>query len=298
MAVRVTPITDSDVRPVAEFLHAHMPRRASAEAWERSLRVPWRVDAPNHGFMLVADGAEGAAGGGAAPGGARIVGVYVAFYSERSIDGRPERFCNLGAWCVLPEQRMQALRLLRALLGQPGYHFTDLSPSGSVVAINTRLAFERLDTTTALVPNLPWPFWSGRAVSADPEVIERTLGGDALKLYRDHARAPAARHLVLRSGADWCYVVFRRDRRKGLPLFASILYVSHPEVFRRMVRPLSRHLLLRHGIPASLVELRIAGHRPRPSLLLRTPRPKMFKSARLRAEQIDDLYSELVCTPT
>ena len=40
---------------------------------------------------------------------------------------------------------------------QDGYHFTDLSPSGNVVALNRRLGFTQLDTATALVPNLPWP---------------------------------------------------------------------------------------------------------------------------------------------
>jgi hypothetical protein len=259
------------------------------------------VDAPNHGFMLVDDGAtvsERARTAADHDGGERanqigIVGAYLAFYSERLIDGRPERFCNLGAWCVLPERRLHSLKLLKALLAQEGYHFTDLSPSGNVIPINTKLKFEFLDTATALMPNLPWP---GRgSVSADPAVIERTLSGPDLEIYRDHARTAAARHLVLRRGDEWCYVVFRRDRRKNLPLFASILYVSNPDLFRRMARPLARHLLLRHGIPATLVETRVATHRPWPSITLGSPRRKMFLSSRLAAQQIDYLYSELVC---
>jgi hypothetical protein len=89
--------------------------------------------------------------------------------------------------------------------------------------------------------------------------------------------------------------VFRKDRRKRLPLFASVLHVSDPALLRRFARPFSRHLLLRHGIAATLVELRVAGHRPRPSILLKAPRRKMFRSTRLASEQIDYLYSELVC---
>ena len=49
-----------------------------------------------------------------------VVGAYLAFYSERMIDGRAEPFCNLGAWCVLPSYRFHSLRLLNALLAQPG----------------------------------------------------------------------------------------------------------------------------------------------------------------------------------
>ena len=93
--------------------------------------------------------------------GDRIVGAHLAFYSRADDRRPPERFCNLGAWCVLPEYRFHGLRLLKALLAQEGYHFTDLSPSGNVVGLNKRLGFEFLDTTTALVPNLPWPSLPG-----------------------------------------------------------------------------------------------------------------------------------------
>ncbi len=281
MAVRLSPIGPSDIPAVAQFLHAELNSRLSPQAWAEAMETPWKVDAPNHGFALYdAD---------------QVVGAYLAFYSERDIRGQLERFCNLAAWCVRPEQRFGAPRLLRALLSQPGYHFTDLSPSGNVVAVNTRLKFEFLDTTTALVPNLPWPGrLGGAAVSADPAVIERTLVGRDLEIYRDHAAAAAARHVVLRRGNESCYVVFRKDRRKNLPLFASILYVSNPDLLRRMWRPLGAHLLLRHGAIATLAERRIVGEPPRGSRNLGVSRRKMFKSSTLGPADIDYLYSELV----
>ena len=95
--------------------------------------------------------------------------------------------------------------------------------------------------------------------------------------------------------SHWCYVVFRKDRRKGLPLFASILHVSDPELFRAMSGPLARHLLLRHGAAATLVERAVVEHRPRLSLTVESPRRKMFRSPSLEPAQIDYLYSELVC---
>jgi hypothetical protein len=280
--VRVAPITDADVGRAAAFLHAELNARLSVEDWARALEVPWAVEKPNAGFMLL-DGCD-------------VVGVQLAFYSERVLDGTRERFCNLGAWCVLPDYRLQGLRLLRAALRQDGYHFTDLSPSGNVVAVNERLGFQFVDTTTALVPNLPWPTLPGRGrIITDPEQITRALTGAELELYRDHAATPAAHHLVLTHGDASCYVVFRRDRRKGLPLFVSVLYVSDPAVFRAMGRRFARHLLFRHGAPATLAEERITGYRPRPSLRLRSPRRRMFRSPSLAPAQIDYLYSELVC---
>jgi hypothetical protein len=280
--IRLAPITGSDVRPVAEYLHAQLNPRVSVEDWARAVDVPWEVQSPNAGFMLL----DGDA----------VVGVQLAFYSDRIVHGSRERFCNLGAWCVSPGYRFHGLRLLKAVLRQEGYHFTDLSPSGNVVGVNEKLSFRFLDTTTALVPNLPWPTLPGRGrISSDRDLIERTITGAELKLYRDHAATAAARHVLLVRGDEWCYVIFRRDRRKGLPLFASVLYVSNPPLFRVMARRFARHLLIHARAPAMLAEERIVRYRPRPSLRLRSPRRKMFRSPTLAPTQIDDLYSELVC---
>jgi hypothetical protein len=284
LPVQVKAIEATDGRRVAEFLHAHLNARVTADAWARAMEASWGADKPNSGFMLLH--------------GDSVVGAHLAFYSEREIGGVPERICNLGAWCVLPEHRFHGLRLLRALLAQEGYSFTDLSPSGSVIPLNSRLGFERLDTATRLVPNLPWPGRPGRLlISADPELIARTLTGPDLRLYHDHAGTGAARHLVLIRDGEWCYVIFRKDRRKGLPLFASILYVSDPGLLREMARPLARHLLIRHGALATLAEDRIVAHWPAPFVRLRSGRPRMFRSASLDAAQVDYLYSELVCVP-
>ena len=88
--------------------------------------------------------------------------------------------------------------------------------------------------------------------------------------------------------------MFRTVRRKGLPLFASIVHASRPHVLRAMAGPLARHLLLRHRLPATLVERAVVEHRPRLSLTIDSRRPKMFQSPNLEPAQIDYLYSELV----
>jgi hypothetical protein len=281
-AVVVAPITTDDARRVAEFLHAHLDERVAVDHWARALGPPWAVDRANAGFMLL----DGKA----------VVGVLLAFYADRTVDGRSESFCNLGAWCVLPEYRFHSLRLLKAALAQEGYHFTDLSPNSHVVGIITKLGFRFLDTTTALLPNIPWPTLPGRTtISSDPALIERTLTGRDLQLYRDHAGTNAARHLVLIRDDEWCYVIFRKDRRKQIPLFVTVLYVSNVELFRRMVRPLCRHMLFHHRAAATLGEHRNLGYRPRFGFTVETQRRKMFRSDTLEPAQIDDLYSELVC---
>jgi hypothetical protein len=254
----------------------------SEAAWRRALDVPWSVVSPNHGYFL-RDGGS-------------VVGAYLAYYSDREIAGALERFCNLGAWCVLEDHRFHGLRLLTSLLAQQGYHFTDLSPSGNVIELNRRLKFSELDTTTALVPNLPIiPSSRGCRISSDPAVLAATVSGQDEKIYRDHRDAAAARHVVLTSGSESCYVLFRKDTRKRLRGFASILHVGNAEMFRRLAGRLGSHFLMRHGAVATLVELRVTGGPPAGSFILSRSRPKMFKSPSLRPDQIDYLYSELTC---
>lgn len=279
-AVELRAISSTDVADVGSFLHNNLNSRVSASAWASAIVPPWHVESPNHGFLLACEGG--------------IVGVYLAFYSQREINDKHERFCNLAAWCVLDDFRAHGLRLLRALVGQRGYTFTDLSPSGNVIALNQKLRFTSLNTATALVVNVPWPV-KGVRIRTEESDIERVLQGQDMEIFRDHRRTAAARHLVVSRGDEYCYVIFRKDRRKGLPLFASLLYVSNSGLFKETSRVVFSHLLLRHRIPATLVELRIAGSRPPMSPMLSSPRTKMYKGSNVAADQIDYLYSELTC---
>jgi hypothetical protein len=226
-----------------------------------------------------------------------IVGAYLAHYSEQKIDGRPERFCNLGVWQVLPEHRMHSIRLLKAILDQDGYHFTDLTPAENVIALNARLGFRELDTKAFAVPCLPWPTLARRvSVTSDPSRLEQALQGEDLAIYRDHLGAAGLRHVAILDRSERCYMVLRPDRHRGLPVL-TMLHVTEPTLLRRNSRAFARHLLLHHRVCAYLAEERVARCRPRLSFALEAPQTRMFRSDRLGAEDIGYLYSELVCLP-
>jgi hypothetical protein len=280
-AVELLPITAADLQQVAQFLHDELDSQVPVARWASEIIPTWVVEQPNYGFMLRCRG--------------EVVGAHLAFYSEREIDGATQRFCNLAAWCVAEPYRSHGMRLLRALLRQKGYHFTDLSPSYNVRALNARLGFAALDTSTVVVPNLPWPVRSrGVRVVSDRREIEKVLRGRDLSIYLDHTCAAAAHHVVVTRGAETCHVIFRRVRRKNMPLFASLTYVGNQDLFRATAPCFFRHLLLRHGIPATLVETHVVGGRFARSAAV-SPRPKMYRSDSLRRDQIDYLYSELTC---
>lgn len=281
MNVCVEPIRDAQVGEVAAFLHTRLNPRVPAAAWAATMQRSWGVAAPNHGFLLRA--------------GTDVVGAYLALYSQRpgTAHGRP--VCNLAAWCVLPDHRAHSVRLLRAVLRQQGWVFTDLSPSGAVVPLNERLGFVRVDTTTSLVPCLPWPTLPARVrLRAGADAVRPLLSPEQRVVLDDHAHAAAAHHVVLEHGGRRCWVVYRRDRRKGLPLFASLLHVSDPEVFAAGLHRFARHLLVR-GVPVLLLEERlVGGYRPAVSRRLRSPRPKMLRGEGFGPGDLPDyLYSEL-----
>lgn len=277
-AIELRPILAEDADAVAEFLHSHLNQNVSAAQWRALFDPPWRAEAPNHGFQL-----RTATG---------IVGVYAAVYSDREIDGELRHFCNLAAFCVLDSHRLHSLRLLRALTGQKGFEFTDLSPSGNVVALNERLGFVQLDTATMLLANLPAFPRPGVTVTSDPSVIASVLTGQDAQVYTDHRDAQAARHSVCVAGDSYGYVITRKDRRKGLPLFSTVLYAGGDiELVRRAWPQIRAHLLVSQHTLATLVERRVLdldrGHH------LKSPRAKMFKSRAIGADHVDYLYSEL-----
>ncbi|WP_200826347.1 hypothetical protein [Microbacterium timonense] len=273
----LAPILDGDALEVAQFLHRELNTRIAPERWMAILRPRW-ASGPNHGFLLRADG--------------EIVGVYAAVYSTREREDRRWEVCNLAAFCVVETHRAHSLRLVRALLAQKEFVFTDLSPSGNVPAMNDRLGFIRLEGATRLALNLPsWRRGADLVESLD-EIAGILRGADAA-IFADHRDAPAARHLVVRDHDRYAYLVYRRDRRKRLPLFATPLHVGgDPGLLADNWASVASRLL-RHGHVVTLAEERVLGFAPGGvGTVLRSPRPRMFKGA-VDQREIDYLYSEL-----
>lgn len=277
-AVTICPITNETARLAADFLHRELNARVSADDWEGLLRPPWTDVGPDHGMALVDGTGE-------------IVGVYAAVYSHRAGASGPLEVCNLGAFCVRESYRGHALRLVRALLKRKEYAFTDLSPSGNVIAMNERLGFAHLDTATRLLVNLPAVRARGLVVTSDSTTLERRLEGVDAEVFRDHREAAAARHVLIVDAQRYAYLIYRRDRRKRLPLFASPLYVGGDRTLLQAAWPQVRAHLLRQGIPFTLGERRILGDVGGPGRELRNPRPKMVRGDGL--DDLDYLYSEL-----
>ena len=275
---QIEAVTTALLPDFAQFLHQHLDPGRSPAQWAEGLSRGWLANAPNHGFVLRVDGA--------------IVGGIGACYAERRIRGRSERFCNVTSWCVLDSHRQQSMRLAMTLVGQPGFHYTDFSPTKVVSGTLQFLKFKPLDERQVVALNLPWPALDGLRVVTRPAEIENLLEADALATYRDHAGFPWLHHLLLGGGRDWCHVIYRRKSFKGLPS-AHVLYASDNALLQLGWHRLSRHLLLR-GMVSTHAEYRLIKREPWPSRVRSGFNAKVFLSPTLTPDEIDCLYSEQV----
>ena len=271
----IEPITGDTLPEFAVLLHAHLNGAFPVDTWIARLSANWCKERPNFGFLLRDAG--------------KVVGGIGAYYADRLIRGRPERFCNITSWCVLEAYRQQSMRLAMAIINQPGYHFTDFSPTVVVGGALKFLKFRPLDERQTVMLNLPWLPLCGRVV-ASPAQIEQTLTGDALHVYRDHAKFAWLRHVLVGDADGWCHVIYKRRQYKALPS-AHVMYLSDPQLFGRHWRRLSAHLLAR-GMVSTHVESRFLVGDCRPSGVRSGFNPKLYLSATLAAADIDYLYSE------
>jgi len=275
------PIERPDLAEVGNFLHSNLNRRIAPQDWVASLTHPWAAVPPNHGWQLRDAG--------------RLVGVFCAIYSDQWIDGRPEKFCNLHSWCVLPQYRSGGLALALSLLRQTGYHFTIYTPNATVAALFQGLRFRRLDDRLVYVANLPtpWPRRGGRFVESEPARIAPRLHGTVLDEFRAHSGIAWLQFVAFGQGDDVCLAVYKRGRWKRMPC-AELLHLSNSGAMQRHGHLLRHFLLTRQGLPVCRIEGRFLEAAPSASISLPRTLAKLVLSDSLADPSMSNLYTELV----
>jgi len=251
--------------------------------WLRLFTYQWEKDEDYCGLVLK-DGDQ-------------VVGCLGMIFSRRRINNRIEKFCNLTAWIVAPKYRSRSIALLLPVLAMKDYTITDLSPSRRVSRIQKKLGFKDLDATCRLL--LPFGGRLGRRASAnlkitlDHAAIAGRLQGEQLRLFNDHSGYQCS-HLLAEVEDKSCYLVFTRLKRKNMP-YAHIHYISDLAVFARNDAAIRKAILAASRAFYILIDSRLAkGVRLPLSFSLPFRAPKLFLSATLRPDQIDNLYSEIV----
>lgn len=231
--------------------------------------------------------------------GERVVGFIGHIFSRRPVDGVEHTFCNLSTWAVDPPYRSQGSLLLLPLfeLARQGVTITDFTAAPEVRPLWERLRFAPVDSGQLQLPIVSLAQLGRRSrarVLLDEPALARALTPAQQALHRDHQLADC-HHLLARSPEGTCYAVFTVDPGLGGLPTASFHHVGDRQVFVQALPRIQQAIFERCRTPLLSLPARFVAGQPIPRLSwVQWDRRGVYLSRRLRADQIDELYSELV----
>jgi hypothetical protein len=251
--------------------------------WRNVFDYQWETGEGHCGYALLDEG--------------KVVGMLGMVFSERHINGTIKKFCNLHTWWVREDHRGQSLSLLRPILKLDGYTITHFTPCDTVRAVTKRLGFTDLRSQLKIL--LPNRVFHGKRMREDPRltydqnVIEETISCYDKKILLDH-RPYGCGHLLVRDGSECCYLLYTHVVRHRLP-YCHIHYISNRDVFAKHEQAIRSSLLANHRARFVAVDARLVSDMKFPlSFNFWAPAHALYKSADVKPEQIDNLYSDIV----
>ena len=250
------------------------------ERWQRLFDYTWTVDEPARALVL-RDGEH-------------YAGIVCTTYSDRVIAGRRERWCNVNSWYVEPAYRAQSLELMAAALSVPCDTMTALTPMRVHLPFYEQMGLQHLETSLRiLLPTPTLPLTSGFRATRDPQRISDLLDGAEWTAFAQH-RGQMCQHLLIYGKSARCYIAFTRTPGRRVT-FSHIHHIGHLDLFLAALNLVKRELFRANGTLFTMIEERFLRGQVVPSsrpAALKAPR--LFRSARLRPEQIDNLHTEMV----
>jgi len=227
----------------------------------------------------------------------QAVGFLGLIFSERIINKKTVRFCNMTSWIVREEYRGKSIFLLLPVLKLKDYIITDLTASREVYALLHKARFRDFETHYRLVFPvfvMRW-LWNRPKIITDNKIIERLLDGEHLKIFHNH-QSFQCRHFFVQSKEGCCYLVVSKLKRKKPPyVFAEIHYISDLSVFQRHICSITMSLCLNLCIFAVYVDNRyLEGVNVLFSKKIRLTQPRVYRCGSNDCDIVDNLYSELI----
>ena len=223
------------------------------------------------------------------------MGFWSCIFSVRQINGKAHKVCNFSTWAVKKDYRHCSLLLTKAVNDLKGFSLTILSPDKTSLEVFTKLyKFKTLEENLIIIPLLP-PIWSSGLVKyiffSGKDKPPPILKDEHKKLFIDHYKFNAS-FLLVYGEKDYCFLIFKKREMRNLP-FSYIYYMSDPAIFLRHISEI-RYRVNKRLKTIALIgeERRFQYGRPFFSFKKSLPRPFLFKSNDLRAEDLDGLYSE------
>jgi hypothetical protein len=279
-ALTIRKATAEDFERVYPLLQSFADPPIAKEVWRKIFFIPWKSPEDFCGYVLLKD--------------EDVKGYLGLLFSERQIEGRLVKFCNMTSWIVSEECRGQSLPMLLQALKLKDCIVTNFTASPTVAKILVKLGFTEFSVDQLVLFPVPSLGTRGRDCIFALEEIRGELTGDALRIFEDH-QALDCEHLLLRSNKGDCYVILKRTKRKNLS-FAKVHYLGNAEVFHDCMETLIARICFRLKVFGVMVDERYTGGRKfKGSVKYPHQRKAYFKSDTIGDEKlIDTAYSELV----
>jgi len=281
--ISVQKLDTSSFDKVYPLLREHDPS-LTEHTWKSLFNYQWSREEEYCGYGLFDD--------------QEVVGFIGLLFTKRVIANKFQNFCNLTTWVVKEQYRDRSLSLMLPILRLKNHTITDLSASDGVIRISKRLGFQELDArVTVLFPSGILGsslLFKNLQITQNQDIISKTLKDNDLQVFQDHLPYPHCGHLLAYNSSGYCYVIYTVVKNHKLS-HCYIQYISNPELFSKYSLVIRAKIAKGGHTPIVVVDSRIVRELKLPfSYELPLQLTKLYKSNNLRAEQIDNLYSELV----
>lgn len=222
------------------------------------------------------------------------VGFLGLLFSERLINNKIEKFCNMSSWIIKEQYRSESISLLFPVLGMKGLTTTVFTPSTITYSVLKSFGFQDISSNRKLIPAVSLGSFLNKkcSVAFDKEMITQGLTEGDLKIYSGHLKFNCI-HLLIKSQEGNCYIVLKKCKEKKLP-FAEVHYLSNLDIFLKYIAKASVKICLSLKIFGLIVEERyLKGNHFKYSVTVKSYRQAIYKSPSLEKSDIDTLYSEL-----
>ena len=278
MSAVVRPAADADIDPVARLLHERMNARIPIERWRRLLDYPWRPASVERGWVVEDRG--------------RIVGFMGTIYSDRPVEGRMQRFCDLSSWYLLADYRGDGTgdALLRAGMAQPSVTYATMTARRATGRKIRALGFDILDATRSLFRPRSEGQRTALACLLCPAAIRARLAPSQQTVFDAHRGFDIHHALV---GDPGLWLVFQRKLKGDAVAYHEILHASDPARLSADAQAIADTLVTgANGVLAVDSRWMAAGHdrgTVEPIAL-----PRWFRSPNLAPAAVDHLFSEVI----
>ncbi len=245
------------------------------DRWNRIFAWGWQNPEDHVGYGLVTDAGD-------------YVGFAGTIYSDQEVGGRVERFCNITSWYVEEGHRARALSLIMPVLSRRDLTITNLTSSDVVNELFRKLGFVELESQRLRASALRG--WG--ASRGWTEVDAGELSPAEAAVLRDHRNT--ARSVVLRGPDGVVFsTLYTMGRRRGIRT-ARIHDFSDPGYLPGALGALGRILATRAGALSLEWDARLTLGVVVPGCkAIPLTSPRLYRSPRLRPEQVRNTYSEL-----